>query len=105
MSQQEDLFIKQRKKMKTLKEQGVSILTQTRTILGAKYGYIIEAGSNDFQTELFSNDNKIHIGLFNYDGDVSFVIDVDKSCKDARKLKHETTILVTDVLDIVNILN
>ena len=91
--------------MKTLKEQGVSILTQTRTILGAKYGYIIEAGSNDFQTELFSKDRVVHIGLFSDEGDVSFVIGVDKSCKDEAKRKHDATILVTDVLDIVNILN
>lgn len=92
--------------MKTLKEQNISIITQARTILSAKYGYVIQAGYCPNHTELEHGD-KTHIILLVSDkeGAISFSVGVLKSLPKSSKLKKEVTKLVYDVLDIVNILN
>jgi len=88
--------------MKTLQEQGVSIITQTRTILSAKYGYIINAPNNDDFTELTSADKATSILLYETDGTISFNVGLQKP---NENVKSEVIQLVNDVLDIVHILN
>ncbi|MCX2474065.1 hypothetical protein OQZ33_06965 [Pedobacter sp. MC2016-05] len=88
--------------MKTLQEQGVSVITQTRTILSAKYGYIINAPYTDEFTELTSKDNATSILLYEADGAISYNVGLQKP---NEKKQAEVMQLVNDVLDIVHILN
>lgn len=90
--------------MKTLKEQGVSIITQTRTILSSKYGYIIDAGYTNDYTELEHKDGSHRIELKDDGNHQSFGIAIITTNANPT-IKSDVTKLVTDVLDIVNILN
>ena len=90
--------------MKTLKEQGVQIIAQTRTILSAKYRYIIDAGYKNTYTELEHKDGSHRIELKDDGNSQSFGIAILQPNANPS-LKSDVTILVTDILDNVNILN
>lgn len=90
--------------MKTLTQQGVSVITQTRAILSAKYGYSILSGYTDFETEL-KNDEGTMIYLKEKNFEITFRVDVLETNKRFAKTKKETIKLITDLLHIVIILN
>ncbi|WP_443947580.1 hypothetical protein ACJVDH_10805 [Pedobacter sp. AW1-32] len=91
--------------MQTLAQQGVSIITQTRAVLSKKYGYVAQSGYNNQFAELLSEDGQVKILLVEENGALSFEVGVHRDHPQREKLQQEITILVTDILDIVSILN
>ncbi|MDY0906597.1 hypothetical protein [Pedobacter sp. CFBP9032] len=89
------------KNIKTLKQQGVSLIEQTSTILSGKYNYIIQPDNNVCQAKLLSNDETISVILFEKkDGTVSHFIECNSREREEKVIK-----LVMDIYDIVNLLN
>jgi len=88
--------------MKTLLEQGVSIVKQVSTVIAAKYGYVINAGYSDELTELTSHDDSELIRLISNGDQISYQVSLSER-NDDRAIEMQT--MVTDVIDIVKILN
>jgi len=88
--------------MKTLVEQGVSIVKQVSTVIAAKYGYIISAGYSDELTELTSHDDSELIKITSNGDQISYQVSLSNR-NDDRAIEIQT--MVTDVIDIVKILN
>lgn len=96
-------FVEIRKKnMKTLEEQGVSIVKQVSTVIAAKYGYIINADYSDELTELTSADDTELIRITSDGNQLGYQISLSER---NDKRANELQFMVKDVIDIVKILN
>lgn len=88
--------------MKTLEQQGVSIIKQVSTVLSAKYGFIIDADYSDSLTDLLSEDKTELIRLTCIDEQISHRVSL--YYRDDERAA-ELTKTITDVIDVVMILN
>ena len=89
------------KNIKTLKQQGLSLITQARMILSGKYNYVIQTDYTNCQTHLLSKDESVSIILFEKkDGSVSHLIECNSREREQKVIK-----LVNDIYDIVHLLN